>query len=150
MRHPDIWAKFVTSSQFMERKCYEFDVAYTWGANNQYSPGEPRLPVRANGQPTAGLGDLYCYWIDMHLSNIEAKAKTWFLSARQSFDADFGSGTQGKKWLTNAMQDRGPIDRLYFVKSPRGHQSPAGGANVWRNSNYNGLWSTGYGAAGPF
>lgn len=99
MRHADIWPKFVDSSQYMERACRQFDQSYTWGSSN----GEIDRPNRANGQPEAGLRDLYVYWIDNVLNDIEARADVWYQATVSSYKASYGSDNDGVAWLKNVL-----------------------------------------------
>ncbi|KAF7870544.1 hypothetical protein EAF04_004288 [Stromatinia cepivora] len=146
MRHADIWPKFVDSSQYMERACRQFDQSYTWGSSN----GEIDRPNRANGQPEAGLRDLYVYWIDNVLNDIEARADVWYQATVSSYTASYGSDNDGVAWLKNVLNPQGEISStsLRFLHSLNGH----GPGPFWTQSKYDDLWLTGqgFGPAGPF
>lgn len=152
MRHPDIWNIFRTASQGMETAMHEFDMSYKWGSEK----GEPKLPRRSEDQPKAGLRDLYCYWIDMELSNIETKAGIWHTQAKTNFEAEFRSsgGNDATAWLETFSSDH-PMgkDKLRFNRATNRHKKPnPQNPDIWTASNYANLWKTGpgYGAAGPF
>lgn len=152
MRNSDIWSIFKTASQGMETAMHEFDASYDWGSEK----GEPELPDRSNGQPEAGLRDLYCYWIDMELGNIETQVHIWQTQAQTNFEAEFKSsgGNDATTWLKYFSSGR-PIgkDELRFSRASNGHKKPdPKNPDIWTESNYANLWKTGtgYGAAGPF
>lgn len=106
----------------------------------------------------AGRRDLYCYWIEKHLTEIEGTAAIWLQAAEAKFRASsFGSDEAGIKWLQNVMTPRGPISarNLVFLHSNQvPHRfNPASPNPVrWLLSNFEDLWMTrpGYGAAEPF
>ena len=97
MRNSEVWKIFISSSQGIEVVLHEFDESYKWGSEKD----EPGRPIRIAGQPKAGLRDLYCYWIDMELANIETTASTWRAAAKTNFESRFGSsgGAQARNWL---------------------------------------------------
>ncbi|KAH7322711.1 glycosyl hydrolases family 18-domain-containing protein [Stachybotrys elegans] len=149
MSHPDIWPKFTATSQHMENVWKQFDDEYDWGGPD--SAGEPGLPTRTTGQPRAGLRDLYCYWIESELRNIEARADTWVDTATRNYRKDFGGRPIGDRWLANVLNPSGYISatKLKFPKARTSHKNPnPGSPDIWLASNYQGLWA--HGAAGPF
>ncbi|KAH7146903.1 hypothetical protein B0J13DRAFT_664619 [Dactylonectria estremocensis] len=155
MRRPEIWPKFVETSQYFENMFDDFDLEYPWTESKAMNVGQPRIPDRdaSKNQPLAGLRDLYCYWIDYELGNIEAKAANWLTSAEANFNAEFGSDSSGKKWLDNVMKTGGYISesKLKFPHALVKHknQNPSN-PDTWEASNYEGLWNSELGAAGPF
>ncbi|GAW17905.1 hypothetical protein ANO14919_073740 [Xylariales sp. No.14919] len=151
MRNSWIWPKFKASSQWMEQRLQEFDDTYTWGSEAD----EPGRPQRATGQPSAGLRDLYCFWIDFHLGSIEERGEQWWNAARPKFQAGYGSDDDGKKWLDNVFVQGGAISiqNMRFLRTTRQHARPnPSNPAIWATSNYQDLWMTGgnFGAAGPF
>jgi chitinase len=152
MKLDDIWQIFKETSQEIEEALHEFDQSYSWGSAND----GPTRPNRGNGQPTAGLRDLYCYWIEMELGSIETKAAIWHTEARSNFEAAYKStgGNEATSWLKMFSSGR-PLgaDQLKFKQATVGHSKPdPSKPDIWTESNYSGLWKTGsgYGAAGPF
>lgn len=152
MRNTEIWNIFKTSSQGIEAALHEFDESYKWGSQKD----EPERPKRGTGQPSAGLRDLYCYWIDMELGNIETLAGIWHTGAKAEFEAEFkNSGSSpATVWLQTFSTGRSlGKDMLKFEGASNGHKKPSSSKpDIWKESNYDGLWKTGtgYGAAGPF
>jgi chitinase len=154
MRNTVIWGKFVASSQHMEQTLAEFDANFNWNGQNAENVGQPGIPQRAAGQPVAGLRDLYCYWIDMFLRDIEAKGVAWWNAAEPAYrQSSYGSDNDGIKWLKNVMNANGPISptTMRFLHA-RNQHGPFGSNNnptvLWAQSNYDSLW--GNGPAGPF
>ncbi|KAL2672954.1 hypothetical protein Neosp_013672 [[Neocosmospora] mangrovei] len=100
MRRPEIWAKFVETSQAIEEIFDDFDLEYEWDKNNPMNDGQLKRPTdRVADQPMPGLRDLYCYWIDMTLAQMEDKAAKWLTAATDKFKAQFGDSLdvpQGK------------------------------------------------------
>ncbi|EMD68575.1 glycoside hydrolase family 18 protein [Bipolaris sorokiniana ND90Pr] len=158
MRNTWIWPKFVESSQFMEEMLHEFDTSFNWNGNGAVNNGQLGRPQRGVGDPMAGLRDLYCYWIDKHLTEIEGTAAVWLQAAEAKYRASsFGSDNAGIQWLQNVMTPQGPISarNLVFLHSNQvPHRFNPGNPNPvrWLLSNFQDLWRTGagYGAAGPF
>lgn len=152
MRNDDIWDIFTEASQGMVRVMHEFDESYKWGSEN----GEPKPPSRSGKQPTAGLRDLYCYWIDMELAKIEGTAGLWQTEAKAKFEAKYKA--RGSRDATNWLKMFSPgrpmgKDQLTFNRASNGHKKPStNNPDIWKESNFAGLWRTGagYGAAGPF
>lgn len=149
MRHTDIWPKFQASSQWMEQACREFDQSYNWGSR-QGEVQRPTRPVTNPPQPEPGLRDLYVYWVDRMLSDIEARARAWYDATVPAYTASYGSDNDGRTWLANVLNDQGQISptTLRFPRSGARH----GTTGLWAQSNFDNLWLTGpgYGAAGPF
>lgn len=151
MGRADIWPKFQASSQFMEQACREFDQSYAWGSfQGGAELGRPARPGTNPPQPEPGLRDLYAYWIDRVLADIEARARAWYDATVPAYTQSYGSDNDGRKWLANVLNTQGQI-------SPTGLRFPRAGARhgttgLWAQSNYENLWLTGpgYGAAGPF
>ncbi|UPK96513.1 hypothetical protein LCI18_007448 [Fusarium solani-melongenae] len=138
MRRPEIWSKFVETSQAIEEIFDDFDIEPT---------------DRVAGQPTPGLRDLYCYWIDMTLAEMEATAAAWLTAATANFKANFGDSPDGKKWLANVLNSNGYISasKLKFPQAAVKHRSPSrANPDIWTQSNYQGLWKSALGSAGPF
>lgn len=147
MRTTDIWDKFVESSHLIEGSLDEFDRIYPWGSD---PAGEPGRPKRSKTQPRAGLRDLYCYWIDRQLASIETNADNWVRSARQKYETKYGNDPRGINWLATEMDPAvGSIrvGALRFLEAVGGGHQPTG---VWANSNYDDLFDSSIGSAGPF
>ncbi|KAL2817250.1 hypothetical protein BDW59DRAFT_166064 [Aspergillus cavernicola] len=156
MRNTMIWNKFRTSSQFMEKTLHEFDNDYQWTGNGAANQGQVGLPQRIANQPTAGLRDLFCFWIDQLLGEIEANGVNWVRSATANYRASsYASDDAGQKWLNNVLNANGLISELNmrFLRAANQHWAPnAQNPSIWAQSRYENLWRTGqgYGAAGPF
>ncbi|KAL5040878.1 hypothetical protein BDW71DRAFT_212673 [Aspergillus fruticulosus] len=156
MRNTMIWNKFRASSQHMEKTLHEFDTEYQWSGNGAANQGQIDLPQRAANQPTAGLRDLYCYWIDQLLGEIEANGVNWVRSATANYRASsYASDNAGRKWLDNVLNSNGLISEssMRFLRAANQHRAPnAQNPSIWAQSRYENLWRTGqgYGAAGPF
>lgn len=155
MRRTDIWNKFVETSQYMERIFDDFDYEYTWGTSDAVNKGQPTRPTRPGGSniPQAGLRDLYCYWIDKTLADIEQKAAAWLPAATANFRASYGSDDDGKRWLDNVLKPGAYISatNLRFNHAAVQHSAPNPSTpNIWEASNYRGLWDHTLGEAGPF
>ncbi|KAM6537148.1 hypothetical protein FALCPG4_003094 [Fusarium falciforme] len=154
MRRTEIWTRFVETSHAIEQIFDDFDIKFKWGGLDPMNEGEPDRPTdRVKGQPKPGLRDLYCYWIDMTLADIEATAATWLTAATANFKADFGDSQDGKKWLANVLNSKGYISasKLKFPQASIRHRSPnRANPDIWTQSNYQDLWDPELGAAGPF
>jgi chitinase len=140
----------------MEQTLAEFDANFNWNGQNQENVGQPGLPQRGANDPVAGMRDLYCYWIDMHLRDIEANGVNWWNAAEGQYRmSSYGSDNDGVKWLKNVMNLNGPISptTMRFLHA-RNQHGPFGSNNQrtvrWLASNYENLWIAGYGPAGPF
>lgn len=155
MRNTIIWDKFKTSSQHMENVLNDFDVNFNWNGQNPENTGQLGRPTRAAGEPVAGLRDLYCYWIDKHLTDIERKAAAWLVTAEANYRASsYATDNDGIAWLKNVMTPGGLISaqNMRFLHSTQAqHTFNPGNPNPteWLLSNFDGLWSN-LGAAGPF
>lgn len=99
MRITEVWAKFVETSQYMENLLDDFNLEYPWTESNAMNVGQLQKPDRdaTKNQPMAGMRDLYCFWIDYILGKIESKAADWLPAAKANYEAEFGSGSDGKK-----------------------------------------------------
>lgn len=152
MRRDEVWPKFIATSQHMEKVLKQFDDEYPWNGNGRINVGQPDIPNRPS-QPKAGLRDLYCYFIESILTNIEKRADTWLTTATSNYKADFEATKDGKKWLDTVLRTGGLISAttLKFPGSAFKH-NPANPSQptTWTQSNFKGLWITGNGAAGPF
>ncbi|MCJ1383204.1 hypothetical protein MMC17_006317 [Xylographa soralifera] len=138
-----IWPKYQQTSQLIEESLHAFDTTYTRNAaGNQIT-----RPNRANGQPQAGLRDLWCYFIDRYLRTIETTGGQWAMAARNTFANDpMGQGTEGQNWVNTVMSGNGVITPGQMVFPHSGPQTPGPGVVV--QSSYYGAWTLG--AAGPF
>ncbi|KAL3455615.1 hypothetical protein BJX64DRAFT_294876 [Aspergillus heterothallicus] len=136
MKISTVWDKFKTSSKRLEKHLATFDASY-W--SQQTIPAGAL--VRPNRQG-AGLRELYCYWIDMELVDIEARAAEWHRTAIANTQAEFGK--RGEPWVKTLKQGVMSKSTLKFLRagSPR-----HGTTGTWAQSNYNGLWT---GPVGPF
>ncbi|EWG51561.1 hypothetical protein FVEG_16813 [Fusarium verticillioides 7600] len=138
MRRPEIWPRFTETSQHMET-VLQLD-------------GELDLPDRTAGQPLAGLRDLYCYWIDRKLQRIEDDARDWLIKTANDYNARYSGTSDHLDWTTNVLKPNGYISEkaLKFPKA-RGHGNPnSQSPMIWPQSNYENLWKSSIGAAGPF
>jgi chitinase len=151
-----IWNKFCASSQFMEKTLHEFDTDYQWSGNGPANQGQIGRPQRTANQPMAGLRDLYCFWIDQLLGQIETNGANWVRSATANYKASsYASDDAGKKWLNNVLKPNGLISEstMRFLRAASQHPKPnSQSPSIWAQSRYENLWRTGqgYGAAGPF
>ncbi|KAJ3548344.1 hypothetical protein NM208_g1045 [Fusarium decemcellulare] len=153
MRRDDIWSKFTETSQHMELVLAEFDEQYPWTTSKHINTGQPDIPSRASGEPTAGLRDLYCFWIESLLTNIEASASSWLTATTANYKSAFEGEPNGKKWLDNVLRPGGLISAsiLKFPKAAFTHSRPnPSQPDIWTQSNFKDLWDSGTGAAGPF
>lgn len=154
MRRPEIWAKFVETSQAIEEIFDDFDLEYEWDKNKPMNDGQLKRPTnRVADQPVPGLRDLYCYWIDMTLAEMEGTAATWLTAVTSKFKAQFGDSSDGKKWLANVLTSNGYISasKLKFPQAAVKHRSPnPANPDIWTQSNYQGLWKSDLGPTGPF
>lgn len=157
MRNTWIWPKFVDSSQWIEQVLHKFDTRVNWNGNGAENNGQLGRPQRGTGDPEAGLRDLYCYWIDKYLTDIEGRASLWLKATESKYRASYGSDNAGINWLQNVTTPQGPISAqtLMFLHSGQNpHTFNPGNSNParWLLSNFQDLWKTGagYGAAGPF
>lgn len=153
MRLPEIWSKFTETSQYMEELLDDFDILYPWDGNTAMNVGQLERPDRDpnDNLPLAGLRDLYCFWIDSTLAGIEQKAAAWLPAATANFKAQFGSDIDGKKWLDNVIGAYISVTNLKFLHTTGGQHSPnPSNPDIWVQSNYQGLWRTNLGPAGPF
>lgn len=157
MRDVAIWNKFRDSSQKIEEVLRTFDTTYPWGGNNPLNQGEPKRPSRGSNQPQAGLRDLYCFWIDGHLSTMEGLMGRWHSAAVTAYKGKFQGTTTSDNWVKKKLEKGGDLhsDQLQFPASLNKHKGKSqtqAGADIWSQSNYKDLWKTGsgFGAAGPF
>ncbi|KAL6232551.1 hypothetical protein BDW75DRAFT_242830 [Aspergillus navahoensis] len=138
MRNTMIWNKFRASSQFMEKTLHVFGNDYQWTGNGVANQGQVGLPRRAANQPTAGLRDLYCFWIDQLLGEIEAKGVNWVLSATANYRASsYASDDAGQKWLNNVLNANGLISEsnMRFLRAANQHRAPnAQNPSIWAQS----------------
>lgn len=149
---PEIWPKFTETSQHMEIILGEFDDVY-WTLTGNDDTGSLGRPNRAAGQPRAGLRDLYCFWMDSVLTDIESDAAVWVKSTTANYRSAFAGEPNGKKWLDNVLKPGGYISEsnLKFPKALSRHagENPSD-PKIWTQSNFEGLWDSVLGAAGPF
>ncbi|RSL86650.1 hypothetical protein CEP52_015770 [Fusarium oligoseptatum] len=155
MRRPEIWSKFVETSQAIEDVLDDFDLLYKWDEKKPMNVGQLQRPTDRDDdtQPMPGLRDLYCYWLDMTLAEMEATAVAWLTAATANYKADFGDSPDGKKWLANVLNSKGYISasKLKFPQASIRHGRPnRANPDIWTQSNYQGLWKAKLGSAGPF
>ena len=154
MRRSEIWSRFVETSQAIENIFDDFDILFEWDEDDPMNDGQLTRPTnRVQGQPTPGLRDLYCYWIDSALASMESEAAAWLTAATANYKADFGSSPDGKKWLDNVLNPKGYISasKLVFSHASVQHRRPnPADPRIWTQSNYQGLWHPELGPAGPF
>lgn len=156
MQIREVWGDFRKSSQWIERTLAQFDQTYPWEGKNLINNGEPTRPQRKDGQPTAGLRDLYCFWIDTYLDDIEKLAATWVHEATKNYKNSFGSTRDGEDWRKEVLGSGGLIseESMKFLHSAKQHpEQVSQKPRIWKQSNYDGLWLSGdnqFGSAGPF
>ncbi|KAG8353315.1 hypothetical protein FVEN_g8694 [Fusarium venenatum] len=152
MNLPEIWAKFYDVSRHMETVLEQFDREYLWGQDTIHSDGELGLPDRIPGQPEAGLRDLYCFWIEKILGEVEIAARDWLTQATNQYDARFKGTPRHQDWTSRIFNDNGYISKKTLkFNGARGHgarndENP----RIWAQSNFEKLWKPSLGAAGPF
>ncbi|KAH7124946.1 hypothetical protein B0J13DRAFT_646964 [Dactylonectria estremocensis] len=139
MRRTEIWPKFVATSQYIENLLDDFDMEYPWSETNAMNVGQLERPDRDPNkkQPTAGLRDLYCFWIDYVLAKIEEKAASWLTAAKANFEAEYGSDSDGKKWLDSVLKTGGYISasNLKFPQVSGAHHRPnPSSPSIWAQS----------------
>ena len=152
MKRPEIWEKFLATSHHIENVLHQFDEAYSWGGTGIYSDGELGLPDRIAGQPDAGLRDLYCFWIDRKLFDIEQEGRRWLAATTSDYNARYSGTPTHQDWTRRILKPNGYISEK-AMKFPRamGHGAPnKQNPRIWAQSNYDHLWVRGLGAAGPF
>jgi chitinase len=142
MKNPLIWPKFTEASTPIEQTLIVFDQTYPWNEPRNM----PDRPNRASGESQAGLRDLYCFWIDLYLSQIDDAAAAWVDLAKSEYVRLYGQSTTGKKWLTSFFGPNGVATKgeMQLPKTPQ--VAPKAG-KVTRNSKY-GAWDDGH--AGPW
>ncbi|RSL60097.1 hypothetical protein CEP53_005571 [Fusarium sp. AF-6] len=118
MRRPEIWSRFVETSQAIEEVLDDFDLLYKWDEKKPMNDGQLQRPTDRDEdtQPMPGLRDLYCYWLDMTLAEMEATAAAWLTAATANYKADFGDSADGKKWLANVLNSKGQNGGKYLGK----------------------------------
>lgn len=135
MKIPAVWEIFVDASKGIEQALAEFDSEYDYDSE----PDALGVPKRTGS--TAGLRELYCYWIDTYLKDIEARVETWRSQARANYLAKYGN----TGWIRQF--DAGDL-RVGSLKLPTETKgTPHGVGGTWARSNYRGLWT---GQVGPF
>lgn len=144
MNQDVIWDKFTASSQLIEGSLRDFDNAYQWGS----AAGEIGRPTnRAPNQPAAGLRDLYCFWVDLQLNSIEAKADNWVNSARTKYESRYGGEPRGIDWLATEFNAQTGTIRSANLRFPAAGLNKHGRTGGPFNSDFRGLWT---GQAGPW
>ncbi|RSL86747.1 hypothetical protein CDV31_016357 [Fusarium ambrosium] len=156
MNRPEIWSRFVETSRAIEAVLDDFDMEYPWGMKNAVNVGELKRPARSTNppkEPMAGLRDLYCYWLDGALANIEATAASWLTAATANYKSQYGKDRDGMKWLANVLNSKGYISasKLKLPHASISHSSRNDdNPDIWTQSNYKDLWDPEHGPAGPF
>ncbi|MCJ1330911.1 hypothetical protein MMC10_007598 [Thelotrema lepadinum] len=143
LQQDTIWHKFQITSQLVEQSLHEFDMSYS-----SHDPAnQVTRPTRANGQPRAGLRDLWCYFIDKYLQAVETKGRLWTTAARSTFaDNPMSKGSEGQDWLNTVLSGNGVVTPGRMIFPHQGPQTPGAGTVV--QSSYYGAWKLG--PAGPF
>ncbi|RDW92951.1 uncharacterized protein DSM5745_00273 [Aspergillus mulundensis] len=141
MKIPAVWATFVEASQGIAVALYEFDEEYIWGSEQDEIGLPPNVTPDKRGN--RGLRELYCYWIDVYLRDIETRGETWRTAARANYQAEFGN----TGWLQQF--DNGDM-RAGSIKFPAAGGSRHGAAGIWTRSNYKNLWTAPGGGFGPY
>lgn len=135
MKNPIIWGKFQETSKLIEDTLADFDTTYAW--DDLPTDMLPR-PSRAQGEPLAGLRDLYCFWIDLYLALIDVNAAAWVTSAHDRFQQLYGTTAGGRQWLTEAFGKGGLVTQKE-MQLPKSAQGPVATGQVTRSSRY-GVW----------
>ena len=135
MKIPAVWAIFVDASKGIEQALSDFDSEYDYNSE----PDALGIPNRTKG--TRGLRELYCYWIDTYLKDIETNVETWRAQARANYQTKYGN----TGWLRQFDAGDMRTGSLKFPREIKG--TPHGARGSWARSNYQGLWT---GPVGPF
>lgn len=142
MKNPLIWPKFIEASTLIEKTLIVFDSTYSWN--------EPRnMPdrlKRAPGEPLAGLRDLYCFWIDRYLTQVDMAAAAWIDLAKTEYTLPYGQTTTGQNWLKSLFGAGGVATKLE-MQLPKTAQVLVPANMVQPSSKY-GSWDGG--PAGPW
>ncbi|KAL4904299.1 hypothetical protein BDW74DRAFT_185624 [Aspergillus multicolor] len=141
MKIPAVWAIFVDASQGIATALREFDIVYDWGAEQD----AVRLPPDTEDATIGnrGLRELYCYWIDVYLRDIETSGETWRAAARTKYLAEYGN----TGWI---QQFENGYMRAGSLKFPATGGTRHGPTGTWRHSNYRNLWTAPGDGSGPF
>ncbi|KAK8238672.1 hypothetical protein HDK77DRAFT_492721 [Phyllosticta capitalensis] len=143
MSDETVWGIFTDTSKSLEDVFGSFDVAYDW-----VDDGVLGRPDREEGQPPAGLRDLFCWFMDALLHDIEERAITWALDTHALFDSDKlienpDNPNEKEEWLGQFVNGILTADRFKFPQvDPEVDED-----GVIQHSPY-GLWDNG--PIGPF
>ncbi|KAK8208100.1 hypothetical protein IWZ01DRAFT_542684 [Phyllosticta capitalensis] len=141
MKHETVWGAFTATTQAFEDVFEDFDGSYGW--NDEGMLGRPE---REEGQPTAGLRDLWCLFIDSRLDIFSTQGSDWSASAKADLeDVELGEEDEEERerWLTRF--DTGILEANQ-LSLPTTDQI-IGDDNVVPNSKYS-AWDNG--PAGPW
>ena len=125
----NIWDKFAGPSNGIEEVLWTFDREYPWG----HTVGEPTLPQNAQDP---GLRDLYCFWIDGYLANIEKAASVFADSAKTWFETSHGGSPTGKQFLDSMLKNNGQATatKMKFPRVAGGNDKSR--YDAWGNNGY--------------
>ncbi|KAK8229398.1 hypothetical protein HDK90DRAFT_536250 [Phyllosticta capitalensis] len=141
LNHGTIWRVFTETTKSFEDVFANFDNQYGWA-----DEGMLGRPEREEGQPTPGLRDLWCYFIDALLDDVEWQASTWAANAELDlgeFEVEEEQIAEKEEWLRQFQDGIFTVYALSFRKDPQS----IGPDNIIPNSKY-GAWDNG--PAGPF
>ncbi|PLB54894.1 hypothetical protein P170DRAFT_421531 [Aspergillus steynii IBT 23096] len=117
-----VWGIFVDTPKGIEKALADFEFIYDW----QSEPDALGI-LQTN---TTGLRGIYCYWFDIYLKGIEARAETWKPQARASYLAKYGNNG----WIRQF--DSGDM-RAGSLKLPREAKgTPHNTSGGWARGNY--------------
>ncbi|KAK7516918.1 uncharacterized protein IWZ02DRAFT_505504 [Phyllosticta citriasiana] len=141
MNDEDIWRVFTETTKSIEDVLEDFDAKYGWE-----DEGMLIRPEREEGQPAAGLRDLWCYFIDSTLTKIDWQAIEWAIAAKSDLSKFVvGEEQQAEKdsWIQQFDNGIFSTDELHLPGTPQS----IGPDLVVPNSKY-GAWDNG--PAGPW
>lgn len=121
----------------------DFDKQYKWN-----DPGMLVRPTRQSTQPRPGLRDLYCFFIDAYLREIEKKSSVWARAAKQELESDSKTdGAEKQSWIKTAMSPPGIVTPTAMTFKKFGSAWTPGTNKEVLKSQY-GMWQMG--RAGPW
>lgn len=121
----------------------DFDKQYKWN-----DPGMLVRPTRQPTQPRPGLRDLYCFFIDAYLREIEKKSSAWAIAAKQELASDSKTdGAEKQSWIRTAMSPPGIVTQTAMTFKKFGNAWTPGTNREVLKSQY-GMWQMG--RAGPW
>ncbi|KAK8186916.1 uncharacterized protein BKA78DRAFT_298012 [Phyllosticta capitalensis] len=142
MSDDTVWGILQETSQALEDLFGQFDVQYDWA-----DEGALGRPDREEGQPPAGLRDLFCYFIDARLHHMEERGVDWALSAIETFKTKVvenpDNPDEKDEWLGEFVTGILSADKFQFPQI----EPEVDEKGVIKHSPY-GMWDNG--PIGPF